>query len=302
MALYSNALFSYRFVDPTVQTIYNGVISGDGALCRLLNYSRECAVTDTAQPQALDWGSIANTPAPSVYQRYPDFQVYPTGAFAIATLFNLNGVTDLTLSVPILAKIWSGRITTWDHPDIVASNPNFASWNIPANQSIQLVARTDSGGATQVMKKVMGAADPLFPATAANWGGRVKPVVYSTSLGLVSYILRNPYTLGYTPPGDAAGIVPLAKLNRTGAIIECNGDSVQYAVLEKGLSFGNNGDDPAHLTGDISSALNPLAWPFVLWTYVGVRKATLRPGATCATVTALMNFLLWFWSSDEVAA
>lgn len=43
------------------------------------------------------------------------------------------------------------------------------------------------------------------------------------------------------PTPDAKGLVPLVKLNRSGTIVECNSASVQYAVLEKGLSFGNNG-------------------------------------------------------------
>eukprot|EP00667_Euglena_gracilis_P004807 EG_transcript_4833 len=38
-----------------------------------------------------------------------------------------------------------------------------------------------------------------------------------------------------------------------------------------------------------------------MWTYVGMRKATLRPGATCATRTALVNYWLWFWSSKDMA-
>eukprot|EP00667_Euglena_gracilis_P009878 EG_transcript_10039 len=301
LAVYTNSLFSYRFVDPSVQTSYNGVIFSDAVLCRLLNFSKECLTTDTAQPQFLDWGSIVGTPPPSVYQQYPDFQMYPTGAHAVGFMFNLNGVTDLILSVQLLAKIWSGRITAWDHPDIVAINPNFTAWNVPANQSIVLVARSETAGSTVMVKNTLRDADPTF-STATNWAGRIKPITYSSSLGLVSYILRTPYTLGFTPAGDGAGIVPLARLNRSGVLVACNTASVQYAVLEKGLSFGNNGDDPAHLTGDINSALNPLAWPFALMTYAGVRKATLRPGATCATVAAMVDFWLWFWHSPEVAA
>eukprot|EP00667_Euglena_gracilis_P009111 EG_transcript_9248 len=266
-----------------------------------MNYSKECSPTDTALPLYLDWASTVNIPTTSMYQRYPDLQVYPTSAFGIAPLYNLNGVSNLVLSVQTLAKIWSGRITTWDHPEIVASNPNFMSWNIPANQSIQLAARGDTIGATLVLKKVMHAVDPTFSATAASWGGLVKPVVYASGSGLVSYVFRTPYTMGYAAPADAEGLAPMVKLNRSGTIVECNSGSVQYAVLEKGLSFGNNGDDPQHLTSDISNALNPLAWPFVLWGYIAVRKATLRPGASCTTVATLADFWLWFWYSTEVA-
>eukprot|EP00667_Euglena_gracilis_P011959 EG_transcript_12246 len=267
-----------------------------------MNYTKECAATDTLQPLYLDYGSIVTIPTPAMYQRYPDLQMYPACAFPVVPIYNLNGVAALVLNIPTLSKIWSGRITTWDHPDILATNPDFAAWNVPARQPIALVARPDAAGATLLMKKMMGAADPAFPATAANWAGLVKPLVYTSPLGQVAYVSRNTYTMGYAAVGDALGLVPMAKLNRSGAVIECNEDSVQYAMLEKGLSFGNNGDDPAHLTGDLSNALNPLAWPMVMWSYVGVRKATLRPGATCATRTALVNYWLWFWSSTDLAA
>lgn len=39
-----------------------------------------------------------------------------------------------------------------------------------------------------------------------------------------------------------------------------------------------------------------LAWPIVSYAYLAVRKATLRPGATCATVAALVAFWVWFWA------
>eukprot|EP00667_Euglena_gracilis_P002109 EG_transcript_2108 len=300
MPYYLSALFTYRFVAPNVQTTFTGAMLGDGALCRLLNYTRECAATDVLQPLSIDYGSIVTIPTPKMYQQYPDLQLYPAFAYSVAFNYNLNGVDNLVLTIPTLAKIWSGRITTWDHPDIVASNPNFTAWRIPANQSIALVARTDGAGATPLMKKMMGAADPAFPINTVNWGGLVKPIVYSSAVGLVSYVSRTPYTMGYAAPFDSMGVIPMVKLNRSGVILECDFESVQYAVLEKGLSFGNNGDDPAHLTGDINNALNPLAWPAVLWSYVAVRKSTLRPGASCATVKALMDFWLWFWHSSDM--
>eukprot|EP00667_Euglena_gracilis_P029773 EG_transcript_39996 len=114
-----NAIFDYRFVDPTVQATFSGAVLSDGALCRLLNSTRECPVTDTLPPLYLDYGSILNIPTPKMYQQYPDLQLYPVCAYAVVPIYNLNGVSDLVLSRQILAKVWSGRITTWDHPDIV---------------------------------------------------------------------------------------------------------------------------------------------------------------------------------------
>eukprot|EP00667_Euglena_gracilis_P015160 EG_transcript_15758 len=296
-AFYPDAIFSYRFEQPGVQVLFYNTISSDLSLCRLTNYSRECAATDTTQPYYLDWASLVALPNSNVYQRYPDIQLYPTCANAFGPIFNLNGTTNLVLSMQTLAKIWSGRIKAWDHPDIRASNPNFTAWNVPANQPIELVARPDSSSFTALFKKTLGDADPSFPVSAPNWGG-VKVTSISAGAALVAYVMLRPYTLGYA--GTAEGVVSMVKLNRSGTIVELSSSSVQYAVLEKGLSFGNNNDDPAHLTSDLTSALNPLAWPIVYYSYIAVRKSTLRPGATCATVSAMVDFWLWLWGSSDV--
>eukprot|EP00667_Euglena_gracilis_P001645 EG_transcript_1645 len=296
-----NALFAYSFVQPNVQMTLNILINGDGAMCRLMNATRECAATDTAQPRTLDWASTLNPPAASAYLRYPDLQLYPTAANAVVFVYNLNGISNLVLSMQIASKIFSGRITTWDHPDILATNPNFAAWNIPKNQSIKVVAQIENSGSTVNLRKALAGADPTFVA-AANWGGLVKPVAtLGSGTPLVSYVNQNPYTIGYTASQSSIGVAPMARLNRSGTVIEPTIASVQYAVLEKGLSFGNNGDDPAHLTGDLLNAYNPLAWPIVAYTYVGVRKDTLRPGSSCAVVAAMVDYWLWFWNADAVA-
>eukprot|EP00667_Euglena_gracilis_P011063 EG_transcript_11275 len=304
MSLYLDAFFAYRFEAPSVQLTFDAS-TGDGALCRLMNYSTECPAGDTELPWYLDWGSLTSPISSDKYARYPDLQLYPTVAAAVVPIYNLDGVTDLVLNLETLAKIWSGRITTWDHPDILATNPNFSTWNIPANQRIALVGRADVSAVTAVFRQSLAAVDAAFQtqvgtSSAPAWNGT--QVLLRTGAQLVaSYVMRNRYTLGYSPLGDAVtdGLA-VVKLNRSGLVVEASTDSVEYAMLERGVAFGNNGDDPAHLTADLFDAANPLAWPITSYCYVAVRKSTLRPGATCATVSALVDFWLWFWAADDV--
>eukprot|EP00667_Euglena_gracilis_P006488 EG_transcript_6548 len=299
-AFYVNVIFSYRFVQPNVQATFTGAISADNAMCRLLNYTQECAATDTADPKVLDWASTLTPPPASVYQRYPDLQLYPTSANAIVVVYNLNGVTNLVLTMQILARVFSGRIARWDHPDIQAANPNFTAWNVPAGQPIVLAGMSETSGITSWFRKALAGADSTF-SVLANWGGLVKVNSQSSGLAVPAYVNANPYTLGYVSSQYAVGMAPMAKLNRSGTIVDASATSVQYAILEKGLSFGNNGDDPAHLTGDLLNAYNPLAWPIVSYNYMAVRKATLRPGSSCAVVAAMVDFWLWFWNADSVS-
>ena len=79
-------------------------------------------------------------------------------------------------------------------------------------------------------------------------------------------------------------------------------NSVGFAMLENGLQFGNNGDDPERLTADLMDAKGGLAWPIATYTYAIIRDGQdydrLRSGATCEHVGATMQFLDWFYTSS----
>eukprot|EP00667_Euglena_gracilis_P001143 EG_transcript_1143 len=304
MSLYLEATFSYRFVQPNVSIPFTPATT-DQAFCRLMNYTTECAAGDVLQPSFLDWGAAVSILTPDKYVRYPDLQLYPTVASAVAPIYNLNGPTDLVLTLTTLAKIWTGRITRWDHPEINATNPGFARWGLPPNQPITLVVRADKVGTTQVFKQALAAVDPVFKAQVGTSSVAVWPNVTVIALSglqrVVSYVMRHPYSMGYAVIGDAlANNIPLCKLNRQGTVVTASPTSVQYAVLELGMNFGNNGDNPTHLTADIVNAQGPNAWPISSYTYLAIRKSTLRPGATCDTVRAMMAFWLWFWYSTDM--
>ena len=62
--------------------------------------------------------------------------------------------------------------------------------------------------------------------------------------------------------------------------------------------FGNNGDASERLTANVMNAQGSLAWPMVGYTYLVMRKNTLRKGATCEHRKATVNFWIWFHKSD----
>eukprot|EP00667_Euglena_gracilis_P001128 EG_transcript_1128 len=306
LSLLSDAFFSYQYIQPNVQQSFS-VMSSTKGLCRMtLNYS-DCDAGDnplTMPPLYLDWILVTAPFSTSTYLKYPDVQLYPMVASMVAPIYNVPGATDLILDLETLAQIWMGRITTWDHPDIQATNPDFAAWKVPANQPICLVGRAGNTATTRTFKQGLAAVDPDFGVTVGTSGAATWNTTNVLSLnGLLavnSYVYFNNYTLSYSAVGDAlVSNMPMAKLNRSGLIVAPTATSLQYALLELGLSFGNNGDDPAHLTGNIYGAVNPLAWPWASYAYLAVRKSTLRPGASCATVGALVNFWVWFWTSDD---
>ncbi|MBN9635795.1 MAG: phosphate ABC transporter substrate-binding protein PstS [Actinobacteria bacterium] len=70
----------------------------------------------------------------------------------LAITFNLADVNVLTMDAPTLAKIFSGAITRWDDPAIIALNGN-----MPA-EAITVVYRSDASGTTDNFQKYLQAA------------------------------------------------------------------------------------------------------------------------------------------------
>ncbi|MBF6332594.1 phosphate ABC transporter substrate-binding protein PstS [Nocardia transvalensis] len=80
----------------------------------------------------------------------------PTVFGPIAVTYNIDGVTDLALDGPTLAKIFSGQITKWNAPEIQQLNTAIAG-KLP-DQDIRVIFRSDESGTTDNFQKYLDAA------------------------------------------------------------------------------------------------------------------------------------------------
>ncbi|GAB4582907.1 phosphate ABC transporter substrate-binding protein PstS [Nocardia sp. IFM 10818] len=78
----------------------------------------------------------------------------PTVFGPIAVTYNINGVTDLVLDGPTMAKIFNGAITQWDDVAIKALNQKAA---LPA-EKINVIYRSDESGTTDNFQLYLDAA------------------------------------------------------------------------------------------------------------------------------------------------
>eukprot|EP00668_Euglena_longa_P025551 GGOE01031921.1.p1 GENE.GGOE01031921.1~~GGOE01031921.1.p1 ORF type:complete len:1175 (-),score=343.57 GGOE01031921.1:655-3936(-) len=265
-----------------------------------------CTASDMTSPLAVDFAGSDALLTASDYSQYPDLQMYPTMAGAVVPIFNLGSITNLTFPTFLLAKVFAGTVRYWDDASILALNPHL-NGSIPSNQPIILVVRSDSSGTTQIFKKALAAFDSAFRSqigtASSNVWTNVTATQRSGNQGVVSYVMSTKYTLGYSELGVAlTNNLPMVKLQKAnGSIVTASITSTDYAVLEMGLSFGNNGDDAARLTADLEDAQGSNAWPIVGYTYLVMRKSTLRSGATCENVRQTVAFWYWFWTSKVAA-
>lgn len=85
----------------------------------------------------------------------------------IALAHNVAGIEDLRLSPPTIAKIFSGRVTTWNDTAIIGDNPGR---DLPATR-IRVVHRSDASGTTDNFLRYLTAAAPAdWPyGTGGEW-------------------------------------------------------------------------------------------------------------------------------------
>ena len=137
-------------------------------------------------------------------------QQFPTVIGGIVPVVNIPGVApgQLRLSGPLLADIYRGIITNWNHPNIAALNPGV---KLP-NMSITVVHRADGSGTTFLFTSFLSLQAPHWASgpgasDSVNWpvgvGGKgndgVAVEVQQTkgSIGYVEYAYAKQNHLAY---------------------------------------------------------------------------------------------------------
>ena len=210
----------------------------------------------------------------------------PTVFGPIAVTYNINGVNELDLDGPTLAKIFNGTITSWNDPALQALNKNAA---LPA-EPIHVVFRSDASGTTDNFQKY------LDVASDGSWGrGAGKTFNGGTGVGAAgndgtSALLRttegsityNEWSFAVGRELDMAQIVTSAGPQP----VTISVDSVDKTIA--GARFSGTGND---LVVDTSSFYKPTvagAYPIVLVTYEIVCSQYPDP-ATAQAVKAFMQ-------------
>ena len=300
--LYRHAITAYHFVRPEVEFVYSPMTS-HRSTCRLMDHATVCHHPDELEPKIVDFAGTDAVLEDSQYEAYPDLQLFPTVAGGVVPIYNLGFSVELVLTPYMLSQMFCGFITMWDAPEILAHNPQLAGRAELKGRAIEIVVHKDQSGVTEIFKNALSSFDPAFvdqmgSSNLQKWTNVTVTEVWESRVP--SYVLVNNYTIGYTALSGAreAG-QSVAKIKKNGFIVEANSASVEYALMELGLSFGNNGEDPMRLTAGIHNALGQKAWPIAGYSYLAMRKNG-RPGASCDSVLKTMEFWHWFWHSNSV--
>ena len=144
----------------------------------------------------------------------------PWALAATSIAYNVKGVpNNLKLTGPVLADMFTGKITSWNDPQIKKLNPGV---NLPATKVVP-IHRTDGSGDTYAFTNYLSQIDPAFKskigaATTVNWPGGlgakgnsgVGGALMSTNGGIayiaIAYVLQNKFD--YALVQNAAGKYP----------------------------------------------------------------------------------------------
>jgi ABC-type phosphate transport system substrate-binding protein len=145
-------------------------------------------------------GEAAGDNAPS----WP-FEYIPIVAGGLSFMYNVPGITTLKLNAAVACGIFTGEITSWNAPAIVALNPGVT---LP-NQEIIPVLRGDNAGTTWVLE---------------DWCITEAPTVWAS---FVSYVNTNDENV--TPPVTTT--TPSSQFPAVGSAQTAQGDSGTAAVV-----------------------------------------------------------------------
>lgn len=181
----------------------------------------------------------------------------------VALVYNLPGLQKLVVNSDALARLFSGRITTWNDPTLAALNPDV---RMPDTKVVPIY-RADSSGTTDNVQKYLTAAAPQSwsRGVGTEFQGGVGEGA-EKSAGVVQAVRATPGAIGYVEKGiaDQAG-VPYAEIDTGHGVVPLTNDTAGNAIQTAGLLA--EGNDLIVDLNSMYTSQQPGNYPLVLASY-----------------------------------
>ena len=286
--LFQEWVGAYAKVDPGVQMTVNATGSGAGIAGAI---AKQVEI-GTSDAYMTDNQAMAN----------PHILNIPLAISAQTVDANLPGLRGaLKLSGPVLAGIYTGKIRTWDAPEIAAMNRGVA---LP-HHGIVPVRRADGSGDTFIFTQFLSFttcasgdtddplchgtwADTIGYGTSVNWPSVSGVLTANGNQGVLQTLARTPYSVGYLgasfeDQASKAGLVTAMLQNQAGNFLLPTPATVTAAAAA--LTPRTPADERLTLV----FAPGAESYPLINYEYAMVWDK--QPNSEMAT--AVSNFLLW---------
>lgn len=276
---YTSWGFSYS-KERGVALIYQATGSGDG-IKQILARNVDFGATDYAlSPEELQKNGLVQ---------------FPTLVSGVVPVVNVPGIKagQLHLTGPLLAAIFSARITNWNDRDIQQLNPDLRLPNLP----IKCIVRADGSGTTAGFTEYLSKADADWTSRtgsglSVNWPKSFQAVKGTDSM--TNAILGVAGAIGYVSAYQVAKshlVYPLLQ-NRSKIFVAPTNEALLAAV--KASSLTRDGEKLTYV--DMPGAN---VWPITDATYVLVERTPKNP----SRASNVLRFFYWsFLRGDAMAS
>ncbi len=236
----------------------------------------------------VDFGASDGPMTDAQLESAPGFLFHiPTVLGAVVVVYNLEGVSEkLKIPQKVLADIFLGKITTWNHPEIQKANPGV---ELPSS-NIVVVHRSDGSGTTYIfvdfLSKVSSAwATKVGKGTSVAWpvglGGKGNE-------GVAGLVKQTPNSIGYVE------LIYAKQNNISYGLVENKTGNYVDATLE-GVSAAAKTKMPSDFRVSITNSPNPESYPIsgFTWLLVYQKQKDSVKGK------ALIEFLYWMLKDGQ---
>jgi phosphate transport system substrate-binding protein len=289
LPIYTEWMYAYSFVDPTVTINYQGIGSGAG----------KRAIIDGT----IDFAGSDSLLTAQEYVAGKDLQMYPVLAGGVVVIYNFKPskeypldlkVPSLVLDRQTLVEIYNGSINRWNDPKIIALNDQLADY-LP-DAAITVVYRSDTSGTTELFTKSLAAFSPTWTArsaTASEWP--VDAAENSASAkgnqGMAEVVINTANSLGYIELTYALSnnLAYADMIDRAGYRVTANAESVASAANDFGSAAFNY-----NLTATIVDGKGVGSWPISGYTYLILHQTSMTD---CVKARKLLQYFHWTLTS-----
>jgi phosphate transport system substrate-binding protein len=279
--LFNIWLPSFEKSHPTIKVVTQGTGSGAG-----ISQAISGVVQIGASDAYMSDGQI---------KKDPNILNIPLAISAQAINFNVPGLNNvhLHLSGPVLAGIYTGKITMWNDPAIAKLNPGV---KLP-NHKIIPVHRTDGSGDTFIFSQYLSFSTPSWNSTVGygttvSWPAVQGGLGAEGNPGMVTALQQNPYSIAYIGVSFykevAKAHLGLAAIkNKAGKFLMPSAKTISAAADTL------VGKTPADERISLVFAPGAMSYPIINYEYAIV-NAKQRNDATANAVKTLLT-----WASNQ---
>jgi phosphate transport system substrate-binding protein len=292
LPVYSAWTYAFQYVDPSVVINYQGIGSGGG----------KKAIIDGT----VDFAGSDSLLSDAEYTSGKDLQMYPILAGAVVPIYNIKWakafdtgakVPAIILDRQTLVDIYNGKVTKWNDPKIVSTNPDLKDY-LPG-ASITAVHRSDGSGTTEIFTKSLtsfsadwkagGASSVEWPVDKAGNGLGGKG-----NQGVAAAVLNTPNSIGYVELSYAIsnGMSYASMINKSGKTIVANAASLNSAMTDFANAFSDK------LTATIVDAPGAESWPIAGYTYLILHTQNMPD---CVKAQKILEFVQWALTDPATA-